>query len=111
MQLLASAAVVITLLTGSAPAGLTDWMNNGGLSQYGGGGGSHSKPIIRLQPAPQKPWVREEDLKPFPDEWIWNPYTSRDRRPLQPHDQQGRFQKRTEQTSGQCNAATPLGCW
>lgn len=62
-----------------------------------GGGGGHSD--IRLQPAPEEPWVWPTDPWPIPD-----PARKRDQRkyntPPQPKKPQ----------SGECNADTPFGC-
>ena len=74
-----------------------------------GSGGGHSEPVIRFQPAPEEPWVFPTE--PLPREWIWNPYTSRDKRKFNTPPKRKDTPKIEGVSRGQCNAKTPLGCW
>jgi hypothetical protein len=111
-RIVAGVLLGLTILAGApAVASAQPQPACGYFTGYDDCGGGKSKPAIRFQPAPEEPWVYPTE--PLPREWIWSPYTSRDKRKFAtpPKRKEKDVPKIEGVSSGECNAATPLGCW
>lgn len=96
LQILVSLIFSLSVLLGQAPADLFDQI-------FGSNSGSHVD--MPFQPAPKEPWVWPLAPLPEPDK----------KNPTFPHLPPGHpgpgHPDPQKKKSGECNAATPLGCW